>query len=104
VARALVGLPSFRPNLQAGSGRALQLPASSWLGPCFSVSAIEDDLIKAEPSVWESCFKGVAAGSRNMVRGGGEGCREPGGQGGGRGAEGTGGGGRKGGGEEVWGL
>lgn len=51
IAKALVGLPTFRPDLKAGTGRALQLPGSSWLGPCFSVSCYPDELIKAEPDV-----------------------------------------------------
>lgn len=62
IAKALVGLPTFRPDLKAGTGRALQLPGSSWLGPCFSVSCYPDELIKAEPDVTQ--VRGVVVGRR----------------------------------------
>jgi hypothetical protein len=67
VARALVGLPTFKPDPKAGTGRALQLPGSSWLGPCFSVSCYPDELIKAEPDVTQACFAGAASGARTQV-------------------------------------
>lgn len=67
VAKALVALPTFCPNLATGTGRALQLPGSSWLGPCFSVSAMPDELIRAEPDVTEACFAGVTKGTRTAV-------------------------------------
>lgn len=68
IARALVGLPTFKPNLKAGTGRALQLPGSSWLGPFFSVSCYPDDLIKAEPDV-RTVFAGATSGQRTQVGG-----------------------------------
>jgi hypothetical protein len=71
IARALVGLPTFKPNLKAGTGRALQLPGSSWLGPFFSVSCYPDDLIKAEPDVL-TVFAGAMSGQRTQVGGGKE--------------------------------
>lgn len=67
VAKALVGLPTFRPDLKAGTGRALQLPGSCWLGPCFSVSCYPDELIKAQPDVYAS-FAGPNAATRTQVR------------------------------------
>jgi hypothetical protein len=51
-----VELPSFLPDLKAYSGRALQLPGSSWLGPCFSVSVLPDPLIKQAPDILAECF------------------------------------------------
>ena len=54
--QALVELPSFLPDLKAYSGRALQLPGSSWLGPCFSVSVLPDPLIKQAPDILAECF------------------------------------------------
>jgi hypothetical protein len=39
LARALVALPSFLPDLKALTGRAVQIPGASWLGPFFSVRA-----------------------------------------------------------------
>ncbi|GBF98629.1 ubiquitin conjugation factor E4-like [Raphidocelis subcapitata] len=56
IAKALVELPSFLPDLKAYSGRALQLPGSSWLGPCFSVSVLPDPLIKQAPDILAECF------------------------------------------------
>lgn len=67
IAKALVGLATFKPDLKAGTGRALQLPGSSWLGPCFSVSAYPDDLIKSEPDVGAACFRGALWGERSQV-------------------------------------
>ena len=67
VAKALVGLPTFLPDLKQYTGRAIQLPGSSWFGPSFSVSPIPDQLVPAVPSVRETCFDGVAAGSRRQV-------------------------------------
>lgn len=67
VAKALVGLPTFKPDLKAGTGRALQLPGSSWLGPCFSVSCYADELIKAQPDVVQACFAGAVSGARSQV-------------------------------------
>jgi hypothetical protein len=51
-----VALPTFLPDLKAYSGRALQLSGSSWLGPCFSVSVLPDQLIKQQPSILTECF------------------------------------------------
>ena len=34
----------------------LQAPGSSWLGPCFCVSAIPDELVPSQPSVLQQCF------------------------------------------------
>lgn len=59
IAKALVGLKTFKPDLKAGTGRALQLPGSSWLGPCFSVSCYPDDLINSQPDVAKACFLGA---------------------------------------------
>lgn len=56
VAQVLVSLPTFLPDLKAFSGRALQLPGSSWLGPCFSPSVLPDPLIKQQPDVIAECF------------------------------------------------
>lgn len=59
LAQALVALPTFLPDLKHNTGRAIQLPGSSWLGPCFSVSVIPDPLIFAQPSIREQCFDNV---------------------------------------------
>jgi hypothetical protein len=37
LARALVALPQFLPDLKTMTGRAVQVPGASWLGPFFSV-------------------------------------------------------------------
>ncbi len=44
LARTLVRLREWLPNLKDVSGRGIELPGSSWLGPCFSVSSIPDDI------------------------------------------------------------
>jgi hypothetical protein len=67
VAKALVSLPSFLPNLKQYTGRAVELPGSSWFGPCFSVSPVPDQLVPAVPNVREACFDGLAGGSRRQV-------------------------------------
>jgi hypothetical protein len=64
--QALVALPTFLPDLKAYSGRALQLPGSSWLGPCFSPSVLPDPLIKQTPDVVAECFANPEA--RRQVR------------------------------------
>jgi hypothetical protein len=67
LAAALVRLPSWMPNLATHTARALQLPGSCWLGPCFSPSPVPDELIPAQPPVVASCFSGVSAGTRRQV-------------------------------------
>ena len=59
-------MPSFLPDLKAHSGRALQLPGSSWLGPLFSPSVLPDPLIKQHPDVVADCF--AAPEQRRQVR------------------------------------
>ncbi|WIA10509.1 hypothetical protein OEZ85_010698 [Tetradesmus obliquus] len=66
IAKALVALPSFLPDLAANTGRAIELSGMSWLGPAFSVSAVEDEVRqpRAQPSVAEQCFRGLSTGAR----------------------------------------
>lgn len=56
LAVALTSVRSFLPDLKKLTGRAIQLPGSSWLGPAFSVSVIPDQLILALPNIREQCF------------------------------------------------
>jgi hypothetical protein len=68
IAKALVGLKTFKPDLKAGTGRALQLPGSSWLGPCFSVSCYPDELVNSQPDVAKACFLGATTDRGANVR------------------------------------
>lgn len=69
IAKVLVALPTFLPDLAASTGRAIMLPGVSWLGPAFVVSVLPDQGVAAQPSVIEQCFAGVSTGARRMVRG-----------------------------------
>jgi len=56
VAKALVGLREWLPNLQDITGRGIEAPGSSWLGPCFCPSPVDDQLVNSQPNVGEQCF------------------------------------------------
>jgi len=56
LARVLVSVREWLPDLKDVTGRGIESPGSSWLGPCFSVSCIPDHVIASTPSVVASCF------------------------------------------------
>ncbi|GAX74152.1 hypothetical protein CEUSTIGMA_g1601.t1 [Chlamydomonas eustigma] len=61
IARVLVKIREWLPNLKDVTGRGIELPGSSWLGPCFSVSSIPDELNNSQPSVLQQCFSNIDA-------------------------------------------
>ncbi|KAG1664460.1 hypothetical protein FOA52_006306 [Chlamydomonas sp. UWO 241] len=67
MARVLVGLKEFLPSLKDVSGRGIELPGSSWLGPCFCVSPIPDELVPALPSITQTCFSNLESRRQGEV-------------------------------------
>lgn len=59
LAKALCAIPAFLPDLKKYTGRAVQLPGSSWLGPFFSVSIMPDQLIIAQPDIRTQYFSNM---------------------------------------------
>lgn len=48
--------PPSPPLLPPSPPPCRKAPGSSWLGPCFCVSAIPDELVPSQPSVLQQCF------------------------------------------------
>lgn len=61
LAAAMCALPTFLPDLKQYTGRAIQLPGSSWLGPFFTVSVIPDHMNPQRPDVLRTCFANFQA-------------------------------------------
>eukprot|EP00798_Chlamydomonas_sp_ICE-L_P032299 gene32299-16867_t len=56
LARTLTGLKEWMPDLKDVSGRGIELPGSSWLGPLLCCSPIPDRLVNSQPNVVAQCF------------------------------------------------
>ncbi|MEW5316627.1 MAG: hypothetical protein WDW38_007987 [Sanguina aurantia] len=68
IARALVSMREFLPDLALGTGRAIQLPGCSWLGPFFCMSALPDGPNSApQPDVGQQCFANFSTRRQSEV-------------------------------------